>query len=190
MKDLQRGRKFWRSERRVPSAAASPWPSSGAPKDFEARFHLRRQLRRRRAHSRSSTGHAASLDLQDGYDLLSPARRKLVDNVLEQRRPYLTVIVFDCRMWSILTNMSPWKDCAALRRGLGQRVSQLALRICRKQRQAGRYYLIESPAASHAGIFDKILAELLSMEDGRFACGDQCRYGLRDHASGRPFLRV
>ena len=129
------------------------------------------------------------LDLQDGYDLLSKSGEKLVNNVLDQHRPYLVIIAFDCRIWSALTNMSPWKDWAALRRGLGKRTLQLVLRICRRQRRAGRYYLLENPAASVAWVFDKILAELLEKEDGKFACGDQCRYGLRDSTSGKPIRK-
>ena len=45
--------------------------------------------------------------------------------------------------------------------------------------------MLENPVVSVAWVFDKILAELLQKEDGKFACGDQCRYGLRDSASGK-----
>ena len=53
------------------------------------------------------------LDLIDGYDLLTAYGLKLVHNVLDERRPYLTLIAFDCKFWSLLTNMSPscnWEE--------------------------------------------------------------------------------
>ena len=44
------------------------------------------------------------LALLDGYDLLSRPGQRLLQRTLEEHDPYLTLVAFDCRMWSLLTN--------------------------------------------------------------------------------------
>lgn len=46
-------------------------------------------------------------DLLYGYDLISSRGQRLLWNTLEQHDPYLTILAFDCRIWSLLQNMSP-----------------------------------------------------------------------------------
>ena len=50
------------------------------------------------------------LDLLDGYDLLSPSGKRLMWQVVTEHKPYLVLIAFDCRIWSLLTNCNPDTD--------------------------------------------------------------------------------
>ena len=129
------------------------------------------------------------LDLIDGYDLLSRAGRKLIMNVLDQHDPVLTLVAFDCRMWSLLTNMNPHQDWEELRETLGRATLKLVAGICRHRHQRGRYYLLENPAGSAAWVFDGILAKLLERYGGKFVIGDQCAFGLKDMESGKPIKK-
>lgn len=45
------------------------------------------------------------MDMLDGYDLLSQKGRSFMFTTIRVHRPYLTVIAFDSRMWSLLTNL-------------------------------------------------------------------------------------
>jgi len=45
------------------------------------------------------------LDLLDGYDLLTKKGRSLIKNVLDKHQPYLDVLAFDCKIWSMLNNL-------------------------------------------------------------------------------------
>ena len=60
------------------------------------------------------------LDLLDGYDLLTRPGRRLLFQTLKWHRPYLVVVAFDCRIWSLLTNMSPDVDWSHLRDSVGR----------------------------------------------------------------------
>lgn len=126
------------------------------------------------------------LDLIDGYDLLTAYGLKLVHNVLDERRPYLTLIAFDCKFWSLLTNMSPSCNWEELRNTVGVRTLRLVVSICLKQYQHGRFYLVENLAGSLAWVFEQILARLIEEAEGKFVIGDQCAYGHEDVESGKP----
>eukprot|EP00438_Fugacium_kawagutii_P008061 Skav219569 [mRNA] locus=scaffold3203:12014:25029:+ [translate_table: standard] len=127
------------------------------------------------------------LDLLDGYDLLSKHGKSQVLRVLQKHRPYLVVIAFDCRIWSILNNLkSDLVELQKLRESLGRRTLKLVLFICKFQDAHGRYYLVENPASSLAWVFDGIPARLLDLCHGKYIVSDQCRYGLKDAESGRP----
>ena len=60
------------------------------------------------------------LDKIDGYDPLSTSGRKMIQQVLRQHRPFLVLLAFDCRIWSLLTNLSPGLDWAKLRYTVGR----------------------------------------------------------------------
>ena len=51
------------------------------------------------------------MDLRDGYDLLSKDGKAQLLRVLQKHRPFLVVIAFDCRIWSILNNL---RSCGKL----------------------------------------------------------------------------
>ena len=129
------------------------------------------------------------IDWLDGYDLLTKAGRDMVRNVVRKRRPYLTVIAFDCRIWSILANLNPDHDWTALRRTVGKRMLHFMSWLAKEVHQSGRYYLIENPATSTAWSFEGVLPRVVQQAGGSFACGDQCRYGAKDIESGRPIRK-
>lgn len=67
------------------------------------------------------------LDLVDGYDLLKKAGRRLIARTLEEHDPFLTVIAFDCRIWSLMCNMNHTIDWEALRSSIGREAGQVDL---------------------------------------------------------------
>eukprot|EP00435_Cladocopium_sp_Y103_P027053 s1186_g6.t1 len=127
------------------------------------------------------------LDLLDGYDLLSKADIKMLWDVLQQHRPVLILIAFDCRIWSLLTNCNPETDWEWLRSTLGKKTLELLVQLCIWQDQHGAYYLLENPAGSSAWVCEGILARLLEEANGKYATGDQCCFGKRDADTGKPF---
>ena len=129
------------------------------------------------------------LDLLDGYDLLTKPGRRLLFQTLKWHRPYLVVVAFDCRIWSLLTNMSPSLDWNQLRDSVGRETLNLVQAICQYQCQHGRYYLVENPGTSAAWQYHGILTKLLNQWDGKFILGDQCAYGLVDQESKRPIKK-
>lgn len=129
------------------------------------------------------------LDLVDGYDLLKKAGRELVARTLEEHDPFLTVIAFDCRIWSLMCNMNHTIDWEALRSSIGRETIRLVRWICWHRHQRGRYYLVENPAGSAAWEFDRLREELREKAGGKFIISDQCRYGLKDSQSGRPIKK-
>lgn len=129
------------------------------------------------------------LDLVDGYDLLKKAGRELVARTLEEHDPFLTVIAFDCRIWSLMCNMNHTIDWEALRSSVGRETIRLVRWICWHRHQRGRYYLVENPAGSAAWEFDRLREELREKAGGKFIISDQCRYGLKDSQSGRPIKK-
>ena len=129
------------------------------------------------------------LDLLDGYDLLTRGGQKLLWDTLEHHRPFLVVIAFDCRIWSLLTNLSPDQDWEKLRRTIGERTLDLVVAICIFQEKNGRYYLVENPKGSRAWVYRQKLQKLLEEHRGKFVVGDQCAFGKKDEESGLPIPR-
>eukprot|EP00435_Cladocopium_sp_Y103_P001908 s5242_g1.t1 len=123
------------------------------------------------------------LDLLDGYDLLSPAGEELLFRVLDEHDPLLTLIAFDCRLWSLLNNMCPGGDWEHLRKTIGLRTLHLVKRICKHRWMRGRYFLVENPATSVAWRYHRILTQILEEFDEKYVICDQCRYGQRDSES-------
>jgi len=70
------------------------------------------------------------LDKVDGYDLLTASGEKLLFNILVDHDPVLTIIAFDCRIWSVMTNMCPTIDWESLRETAGIQVLRLVRKIC------------------------------------------------------------
>jgi len=126
------------------------------------------------------------MDLLDGYDLLSPGGRLLVKNTLSQHKPFMVVIAFDCRIWSLLTNMNPSVDWERMRRSFGFSTLKLVEDICEHQHCGGRFYLVENPAGSKAWNYRDVLPRILERLGGKFVFGDQCPFGKKDKDSGRP----
>ena len=125
------------------------------------------------------------LDLLDGYDLLSSRGEGLLWTVLHERKPYLVLIAFDCRIWSLLTNLSPSRNWEQLRSTLDRRTLMLIARICFFQHFQGRY--LENPLGSMAWVWQGILKRLTSIT--KFCAGDQCRYGLKDRENRCPIQK-
>ena len=50
------------------------------------------------------------LDKVDGYDLMTQEGENMLFKTLDEQYPYLTFIAFDCRIWSVMTNMCPTVD--------------------------------------------------------------------------------
>ena len=130
------------------------------------------------------------LDLIDGYDLLTTGGKQLLFNVLREHKPFLLLMAFDCRIWSLMTNMSPWFDWDSLRNTIGRKTLKLVVEACLEQHAAGRYFLLENPAGSLAWIWDGLLQELMSRCNAKFVIGHQCRYGLVDRDSKKPIQKA
>ena len=129
------------------------------------------------------------MDLLDGYDLLTPHGECLVFNTLEQHDPYLTVLAFDCRIWTLMTNMNQGVDWQKLRETIGKTTLKRVKKICLHRARRGRFYLVENPAGSAAWVFDGLLRSLIEDGDGKYVVADQCAYGLRDRDSQRPIKK-
>ena len=125
------------------------------------------------------------LDLLDGYDLLSKEGEKLLFQTLDEHDPLLVTIAFDCRMWSLLTNLNPEGEWEQLRRTIGRKTLRLVKRICKHQHQRGRYFLVENPAGSLAWRYHGILSKILEELGGKYVLCDQCAFGLKDLDTGR-----
>ena len=132
------------------------------------------------------------LDLIDGFDLMAPKGQRLLWKTLVQHNPYLTIVAFDCRIWSLLQNCNPKgiEDIRFLRRTVGAAVLRLIVRVCLHRDRRGRFYLIENPAGSAAWAFEWILSELLERGNGKFIICDQCAYGKIDSESRRPIKKA
>ena len=134
------------------------------------------------------------MDIMDGYDLLSAKGQRLLWNTLKQHRPYLVILAFDCRIWSLLNNLTHGEHgqerVRHLRATIGARTLHLVVRICLFQNAKGRYYLVENPAGSLAWAFNDILSTLIEKGDGKYIISDQCAYGKRDAESGRPIRKA
>ncbi|CAK9062808.1 unnamed protein product [Durusdinium trenchii] len=130
------------------------------------------------------------LDILDGYDLLSSKGERLLWRTLDERNPYLTVLAFDCRLWSLLNNLTSKaqtrEQLQQLREGVGRKTLLLVYRVCKHRFKRGRYYLIENPAGSLAWMFDELLPRLLHECEGKYIVSDQCAYGKIDLESLRP----
>ena len=128
---------------------------------------------------------AQPLDKIDGYDLQAASGQRLLWQVLTEQNPYLVVVAFDCRIWSLLTNLNPNTDWDALRQTVGIQVLRLVARICRHRHRCGRYFLIEQPAGAMSWTFRGILQKVIDEEDVFHANGAQCAFEKRDADSGK-----
>ena len=126
------------------------------------------------------------MDIKDGVDLLSKNGQALVWQTLEQHDPYLTMIAFDCRLWTTLTNLSQHIDWNKLRQTVGKQTLRLVYDIAKSRNDKGKYYLLENPGGALSWLFEGILMKLLEDAGGKFVEGDQCRYGKVDEISRRP----
>ena len=126
------------------------------------------------------------LDRLDGHDLLAQEGQALLWKTLAIHQPFLVLIAFDCRIWSLLTNMSPSVNWELLRKTVGKKTLKLVKDICKYQHDHNRYFLLENPLPSAAWTYHDILKSLLTDCGGKFVIGDQCPYGQRDPVSGLP----
>ena len=124
------------------------------------------------------TRNSQPLDLLDGHDLLSKEGEKLLFQTLDEHDPLLVTIAFDCRMWSILTNMNPEGEWEQLRRTVGRMALRLVKRICKHRHQRGPYFLVENPAGSLAWRYHGSLTMILEELGGKYVLCDQCAFGL------------
>ena len=126
------------------------------------------------------------LDILDGYDLISPGGRRLFWEVIYNHDPYLILIAFPCKFWSLLSNLNPTVDWEKIRKTLGRETLKLVVDVCIYQHQRGRYYLLENPSGSLAWVYERLLPRLLAEAAAKYATGDQCPFGKKDAVSGRP----
>ena len=130
------------------------------------------------------------MDIVDGYDILKGPGKSLCDRVLQEHRPYLVLLAFDCRIWSPLNNLNVSPHLQQARWKVGRLTLKRVVAWCMRQHRAGRYYLVENPGGSSAWTFDGILARLLDKGGGKFVMKDQCAYGKIDKESGRPVRKT
>ena len=117
------------------------------------------------------------LDMIDGADLVKAPGNKLVNDILADHQPYLTFVASNSRLWFALRGRG--RDEQARNR-MARDIMRFVRSLCVRQHQAGRYYLLELPAAANAWEFEGILGTLLEQHGGKFICGDLCRNGRRD----------
>lgn len=106
------------------------------------------------------------LDLLEGYDLLTKQGEQLLFDTLEHHNPYCLIIAFDCRIWSLLTNLNGNIDWDTLRKTYGKRT--LKLIVCQIQSNKGRYFLLENPGGAYSWIYEGILMRLVSELKSKF----------------------
>ncbi|CAK0827114.1 unnamed protein product [Prorocentrum cordatum] len=109
------------------------------------------------------------VDHSPDYDLLEGPGRALLYRILDLHWPYITVLVFPCHPWSLMTNMNKLIDWDEVRRR--------------------RYFLIEQPLTALSWEYDGILIRLWNLEGVAFVRGDQCAYGACDRDTGKPIKK-
>ncbi|CAK0792797.1 unnamed protein product [Prorocentrum cordatum] len=130
------------------------------------------------------------LDKLDDCDLMTKEGEDLLFEILDEHDPYLTITAFDCRIWSVMANMSPTVDWGTLRRTYGVRVLKLVKRICLHRYERQRYFLAEQPWSAASWKYKNILAEIYALPNVWFACGAQCGFGKKDIDSGKPIQKL
>ena len=134
------------------------------------------------------------LAILDGYDLCTQKGEELLWRTLDTHDPFLTVVAFDCRLWSLLMNMlkdidGSWDKLQSLREGVGKRTLLLVVRVCKHRHVRGRYFLVENPAGSLAWAFEGIMFRLIESCNANYVVSDQCAYGAIDLDSGKPIRK-
>ena len=129
------------------------------------------------------------LDKIDGYDLLKVDGKQLLWNILDSHDPILTVIAFDCRIWSPLTRLSPNIDWDEWRRTTGRATLSLIRAICRQRIKQGRFFLIENPLGADSWHYGSYLQDVFDMDGVAFTSCHQCAYGAVDSESGDPIKK-
>ena len=115
-----------------------------------------------------------TLEKIDGYDLLTGAEEELLFHILETHDSYLTVVAFDCSIWSIMINMNPSVSWQVQRNNTGSQTLHLEVRICGHRLEKGRHFLIEPPATALSWVFKAILIQLFYETGVWSAFGAQC----------------
>eukprot|EP00959_Pyramimonas_sp_CCMP1952_P400826 8398925-Pyramimonas_sp.AAC.1 len=95
----------------------------------------------------------------DDCDLMTKEGEDLLFEILDEHDPHLTITAFDCRIWSVMTNMCPTVDWETLRGAHGVRVLMLVKRICLHRYKRHRYFLAEQPWSAASWKYKNILAE-------------------------------
>ena len=126
------------------------------------------------------------LDKIDGYDLLKVDGKQLLWNILDSHDPILTVIAFDCRIWSPLTRLSPNIDWDEWRRTTGRATLSLIRAICRQRIKQGRFFLIENPLGADSWHYGSYLQDVFDMDGVAFTSCHQCAYGAVDARAATP----
>lgn len=144
----------------------------------------------RRAAARHGWTNSQPLDKLDGYDLLTKTGQRLLFAALKGHNPFLAVIAFDCRIWSLLTNSSPGADWERLRQTIGRGVLRLVVAVAQHRFQRGRCFPVEQPVGALSWTYRGIIAQLLVEPEVFYAVGAQCRFMKRDIDSQKPIQRL
>lgn len=109
---------------------------------------------------------------------------------LRAHRPYCVIVAFDCKLWSLLSNLkSDPEILQEMRETIGRKSLKLVVEICIWQHDHGRFFLVENPAGSLAWVWEDLLRRLLSRCLAKFVISDQCAYGKVDLESGKPIRK-
>ena len=119
-----------------------------------------------------------------GINMSKEGKGNIVE-LVETRRPYLTVYEIECRLWGPLTNLNFYyrpEVLEALRKAERSAVLSMS-RHCERIHGEGRIFLIENPA--HSQLWnEKCMQHLMSLHGvGDVVC-DMCRFNLRGRHGG------
>ena len=121
---------------------------------------------------------------KDGYDVFSRSTQAIAQQVLVEHRPYLLFVSGHSALWRVLADSR-----GASKEKAAKRVTGLLVSLCRRQQEAGRYFLLEVPPATCARAFDQVAKALLQRADGKLAFGDLCRFGQNGPDGRKPMRR-
>ena len=120
------------------------------------------------------------ISLETGFDLRRPLDQKAALKIVDKEEPYCLVIAFPCGPFSPLQHLNPNTDPEKRQQKLeeGRSLLRFAVKLARRQRKAGRHFILENPLPSAAWREPELRA-LVEELDCHIAELDQCRFGLR-----------
>ena len=117
-----------------------------------------------------------SLTLSTSWDFFLEEHRQAAKLVVEQTAPYVLVLAFPCRPWSLLMNLNVKVDVAAIR-AAARVLVVFAVELAFLQLLGGRHFILENPLTSMAWQLDE-MKQLLSEPSVHKVVIDQCYFGL------------
>lgn len=92
------------------------------------------------------------ISLETGFDLRRPLDQKAALKIVDKREPCCLVIAFPCGPFSPLQHLNPNTDPVKRQQKFeeGKSLLRFAVKLARRQRKAGRHFILENPLPSAA----------------------------------------